>query len=207
MRRAHGIAGHTLEELAARVGMDLPQTTKRYKGIVGQLVERVLGADAGSLDEPDFLGLRIELKTLPVGPDGRPRESTFVTTIKLLEMEETDWEDSSVYRKLRRVLWVPIEADPELALPKRRVGAAILWSPSGEQARVLRDDWERVAVLVARGEVDEIDGHLGTYLQVRPKAAHGGVRERAPQRDGSFQWTGPRGFYLRPTFTAALLGR
>ncbi|HJK91599.1 MAG TPA: DNA mismatch repair endonuclease MutH [Polyangiaceae bacterium LLY-WYZ-15_(1-7)] len=205
VERAHGLAGRTVGELGRSLEVDVPATPRRAKGLVGQLVERALGASAGSADEPDFLEIGVELKTLPVGPEGRPKESTFVATIKLNEMAETDWEASTVWRKLRRVLWVPVEADPALPLPARRLGAAILWSPSAEQVAALRADWETIATYVLRGEADRITGHLGTYLQVRPKAAHGGVRTRAPDAAGGYQWTGPRGFYLRTRFTEQVL--
>ena len=172
---------------------------------MGQLAEKALGATAGSLDEPDFMELSVELKTLPVLADGRPKESTFICTIKLHEMSETDFEDSLVWKKLKRVLFMPVEGERDIALPFRRFGAPILWSPSPEQRAVLQEDYERVATLVLRGDVERITGHLGTYLQVRPKAADGSVRRRAPDSDDGYLWTGPRGFYLRTQLTRQIL--
>jgi len=205
VRRARALAGWTVGEIAGAHGVALPADTTRAKGLVGQLAERALGASAGSLDEPDFVALGIELKTLPVRPDGRPKESTFVCSIRLADLPDTDFEDSLVWKKLRRVLFVPVEADPALALPARRFGAPLLWSPSSEERAVLQADYERVATLVLRGEVEQLTGHLGTYLQVRPKAADSRARRRAPDADDGFIWTGPRGFYLRTRFTARIL--
>lgn len=203
--RVRSIAGMEVGELGERCGVHVPQTPLRAKGLVGQLVERVLGASAGSKDEPDFLEIGVELKTLPIGTRGTPKESTFVCSIKLNAMEDTDFEDSLVWRKLRRVLWVPVQADPELPLPMRRIGTGILWSPSAGQRQALQDDWERVATLVHEGEIDTITARLGQFLQVRPKAANNRIRQRAPGTDGSFQWTLPRGFYLRTAFTTQVL--
>ena len=205
MGRAQAVAGRTIGELAAAAQVWVPTEMRRAKGLAGQLLERFLGADAGSKAEPDFTGLAIELKTLPVH-EGRPKESTFVSSIELDSLGDTDFEDSVVWHKLRRVLWMPVEADPGLPLGTRRFGAPILWSPDADERRTLQEDYERVATLVLEGRIDEITGHLGTALQVRPKAAHGGVRERAPEGiGGGYRWTGPRGFYLRPAFTAAIL--
>ena len=82
-----------------------------------------------------------------------------------------------------------------------------MWSPtSGELAR-LRADWELLAAMIARGDIGEITGHLGAALQVRPKAADGSARRRAPDEEGAVQWTIPRGFYLRPSFTGAVIER
>jgi len=72
---------------------------------------------------------------------------------------------------------------------------------------LLRTDWERLAEMIAAGDVEQITGHLGDVLQVRPKAPHGKSRRRAPDEEGAVQWTMPRGFYLRPTFTGAVLAR
>ncbi len=199
-----GIGGRSSGGRAATVGLFVPPTSHRAKGLVGQLMEAVLGASAGSKDEPDFLEIQVELKTLPV-VKGKPKESTFVTTINLLEVPDTDFEDSSVARKLARVMWVPVQADPHLALSERRVGSAVLWSPSEAEYATLRSDWDRIADLVVSGEVDAITGHLGDALQVRPKAADGSVRMRAPDGDGGYQWTGSRGFYLRTSFTQRIL--
>ena len=204
LARVRAIAARTVGELGEVAGTHVPPSTHRAKGFVGQLMEHVLGASAGSRDDPDFLEIGVELKTLPI-VGGKPKESTFVTTINLLDVPDTDFEDSSVARKLARVLWLPVQADRDLPLPERRVGSGVLWSPSEAQAKVLRADWDHIADLVVAGEVDRVTGHLGEALQVRPKAADGSVRMRAPDGDGGFRWTGPRGFYLRPSFTHQII--
>ncbi|MBX3252018.1 MAG: DNA mismatch repair protein MutH [Myxococcales bacterium] len=206
LARARALAGRTVGEVARALGERPSHDPRRTKGLAGQLAERALGADAGSLDEPDFLGLGVELKTLPVSADGRPQESTYVCVLSLGDLAERDFEDTAVWRKLARVLWVPIEAkSSDRPLLDRRYGTAFLWSPTPSEVEVLRADYERVAVLVSEGHVDQVTGHLGEALQVRPKAAHGRQRTLAPDAEGGWQWTGPRGFYLRPSFTGAIL--
>jgi len=218
LARARALAGLTVGELARRLRQWVPSDPRQTKGLAGQLAERALGATAGSQDEPDFLELGIELKTLPVLPSGQPKESTYVCTLPLQTLADVDFEDSAVWRKLRRVLWLPIEADPpsrrgqpptdpSRALIERAFGSAFLWSPSAEELELLRADYEEVAERVLRGAIDTVRGDLGVALQVRPKAAHGRQRTLAPDGDEGFQWTGPRGFYLRPSFTARLLER
>jgi DNA mismatch repair protein MutH len=207
LSRAWGIAGLTLGELGAGVGVRVPSESVRGKGIAGQILEKVLGATAGSRAEPDFVKLGIELKTIPLDARGKPKESTFVCSISLSVMADTDWEGSTVLKKLSRVLFVPVEAASETPLRDRRVGRAYAWSPSAEEQRLLRTDWERLAAMIAAGDVEQITGHLGEVLQVRPKAPHGRSRRRAPDEEGAVQWTMPRGFYLRPGFTGAVLAR
>jgi len=205
--RARNLAGFTLGELGEQVGVEVPDEAVRAKGIAGQILEKALGATAGSRAEPDFVGLGIELKTIPLDATGKPKESTFVCSISLSAMADTEWELSTVLKKLSKVLFVPVEAASDTPLCDRRVGRAYLWAPTDDEKRLLRTDWERLAEMIAAGDVEQITGHLGEVLQVRPKAPHGRSRRRAPDEEGSVQWTMPRGFYLRPAFTGALLAR
>jgi len=198
LTRAWDLAGLTLGELGARVAISVPDDSVRGKGVAGQILEKVLGASAGSRAEPDFTRLGIELKTIPLDARGKPKESTFVCSISLSAMADTDWERSTVLKKLSKVLFVPVEAASDTPLRNRRVGRAYLWTPTPEERQLLRHDWERLAEMIATGDVEQITGHLGEVLQVRPKAPHGRSRRRAPDE---------RGFYLRPTFTGALLAR
>lgn len=204
-QRARALAGRTLGSIAAEHGSVPPVELVKAKGWAGQLLERALGASAASRAEPDFQHLGVELKSLPVDARGRPRESTFVCTIALSEIGDVEWESSRVWRKLRRVLWLPIEADRRLLPAERRVGEPLLWSPSAEEESALRFDWEELSGLIGRGAVEAITGHLGKWLQVRPKAANGQARRRALDADGVGFATLPRGFYLRAAFTARLL--
>lgn len=207
LRRAWELGGLTLGELGERVGVEVPAEGVRGKGAAGQILEKALGASAGSRAEPDFVHLGVELKTIPLDANGKPKESTFVASISLSAMADTDWERSAVLKKLSRVLFVPVEAASETPLRDRRVGRAYLWVPTAGEWALLRGDWERLSEMIGAGEVERITGHLGEVLQVRPKAPHGRSRRRAPDEEGAVQWTMPRGFYLRPAFTGAVLTR
>ena len=128
-------------------------------------------------------------------------------SIPLVRLTEIDWEESLLWRKLRRVLWIPVEADPAVLLPRRRFGTGLLWSPTPDEVAVLRADWEHIATLVAEGQTERITGRLGRWLHVRPKAAHSRVRRTALDDAGAIALTGPRGFYLRTSFTIRVLER
>jgi len=207
MERAHRLAGRSLAELAAQAGIAVPQNQKREKGWVGQLLEWHLGAQAGSRPEQDFPHLGIELKTLPLSCLGRPQESTFVCVAPLLQVCGLCWEQSSVRNKLARVLWLPIEANPQLPLARRRVATPLLWRPSRAEEQLLRHDWETLMEQIALGQVERISARQGEVLQLRPKAANSRALTRAVGPEGSTILTNPRGFYLRPQFTAAILAQ
>jgi DNA mismatch repair protein MutH len=173
------------------------------KGKVGEQVERALGATGGSAATWDFPELRVELKTIPVDArTGTPSESTFVCAVSLTEADRAEWSTSWARAKLSRVLWVPIELEQD---GTRRVGQARLWSPSAEQEAILSGDFEDIMGRVGAGDVEGVTARLGRWLQLRPKAAHGGVRTIVPASDGEMVATVPRGFYLRALFTGAIL--
>jgi len=207
MARAQAWAGHTLDDLARACQSRLPSDLRGHKGLLGDLLECVLGASAASRPEPDFVELGIELKTVPIDARGRPCESTHVCAVTLDELVGQTWARSSVRHKLARVLWMPLEATPSVPLARRRLGCPRLWSPDAAQEAVLRQDWEEHMELMTTGRFDELDARRGTYLQVRPKAANSRSLARASDRRGHFTATLPRGFYLRASFTRAILGQ
>ena len=205
LESASEIAGKTLQQIANQQGLATPDDQLHHKGWVGQLIELSLGATAGSRPEPDFQHIGVELKTLPLNRSGSPKESTFVCAINLSKIE-SHWEESLVKHKLSRVLWIPIEADPEIPLAARRIGSAILWSPDEKQETALKRDWQELMDIIAMGELEQITAHQGEYLQVRPKAANTRALTKGTDSEGEEILTLPRGFYIRTSLTRQILG-
>jgi DNA mismatch repair protein MutH len=202
LARAHALFGCSVEALAERLQMPLGPTGAHTKGKLGALLERALGATGGSRATWDFPELRVELKTVPVDGRGSPSESTFVCAVSLLDADRAEWATSWVRAKLARVLWVPIATDAD---GSRTISEARLWSPSDEQERVLAADFDEILGRIGAGNVEGTSARVGRWLQLRPKAAHGRVRTRAPGEDGGTLSTVPRGLYLRARFTGAIL--
>ena len=207
MARASALAGYSMGELARQIGLPVPADLKRDKGWVGMLLERYLGANAGSKPEQDFSAIGVELKTIPVDGQGRPLETTFVSVAPLTGNSGVTWDNSHVRYKLSRVLWIPVEGDRAIPLAERHVGSPLLWSPSPEEEQQLRQDWEELMDMIVLGEVEQITARHGEVLQIRPKAANSQALTEGIGRDGQPIMTLPRGFYLKKSFTAALLAR
>ncbi|MEE3423533.1 MAG: MutH/Sau3AI family endonuclease [Succinimonas sp.] len=195
LHRARYLAGLTVGELAARLMTPLPERPGSAKGFTGQLIEIALGAGAGSHPLQDFPHLDIELKTIPVGWNGKPRETTHVCILH--HAAGASFENSNVYNKLRRVLWFPVEGEPGVPLRERHLGQAFLWEPDPGELRTLREDFDEIiALLNDRDEADEesdflISASIGTALHLRPSGSFQGKRV--------FSW------YLRKDFTARIL--
>lgn len=170
-------------------------------------MEVALGATASSRAEPDFPHLGVEMKTIPVGPDGRPTQSTYVCVAPADGSLARTWNASWVRRKLSKVLWIPITTGPGIDLPDRRVGTPLLWTPDPEESAALREDWEDLSDAIHRGEFWAIDARRGKVLQLRPKAAKGTDLAWAVDDEGYMAQVQPRGFYLRASFTHQVLSK
>lgn len=205
LNRALDISGISLRELADELSIAVPKDLRRDKGWVGQIIEKHLGAQAGSRPEQDFAELGIELKTIPVSHSGKPLETTFVSVAPLVGIHGLTWENSHVRHKLSKVLWIPVEGEREIPLAERRVGAPLLWTPSQREEDMLRADWEEIMEHIALGNVSTISARMGQVMQLRPKAANNKARTRAYGASGRTIQALPRGFYLRTQFTAEIL--
>ncbi len=209
--RAFGLVGHSIASLA------VPPRDARCrplgaasKGKVGELVERALGATGGSRAAHDFPELGVELKTLPVDARGVARESTYVCRASFEAVETLAWERSWVRAKLAHVLWVPVVTpDQGRALeraPHRRRRSSGSRAPRTSRSSPTTSPRSPAPSPIAG--VDAVSARRGKLLQLRPKAASGSrARAAPPARSGDESSSVPRGFYLRATFTTALLAR
>ena len=206
--RARTLAGRTVAWVAETFDDEqLALERAGRKGRTGALLEAALGADASTRAEPDFSGLGIELKTIPVDANAKPLETTWVCVAPVDGSLDPAWEQSWARRKLRRVLWIPIVGARGTKPDERVVGGPVLWTPSPEEDAVLREDYEELTELIATGRWDLLSGSLGEALHLRPKAASSRDLSPALNEDGEWIEVNPRGFYLRRSFTSAILAR
>ncbi|HHF3839287.1 TPA: DNA mismatch repair endonuclease MutH [Haemophilus influenzae] len=205
LSQAQSIAGLTFGELADELHIPVPIDLKRDKGWVGMLLERALGATAGSKAEQDFSHLGVELKTLPINAEGYPLETTFVSLAPLVQNSGVKWENSHVCHKLSCVLWMPIEGSRHIPLRERHIGAPIFWKPTAEQERQLKQDWEELMDLIVLGKLEQITARIGEVMQLRPKGANSRSVTKGIGKNGEIIDTLPLGFYLRKEFTAQIL--
>lgn len=204
-QRLNDILGLDLSELATRAGAELPQQILHDKGFAGKLLETILGTSGGNTPGPDFPGLGVELKTMPVDENFRPLESTFICHAFLNAGRPRFFLQSLLYKKICRVLFVMIKAPRDLPPPKRFIAGYSFWQPSAYSLELIRTDYEELMEMVASGQIDSVNATIGTVIQMRPKAADGSALTEAPGPEGTLILTRPRGFYMRRSFTTALL--
>lgn len=204
-QRINAIGDHTIGSLAQILGLTVPHDLHHHKGWLGNMLELALGADAGCKSQPDFTSLGIELKTIPVTAQGKPLESTYVCTVPLHQLHTLTYENSAVCAKLSHVLWVPILTHPHSPIANRPILKPKLWQPNPEQYQTLRTDFDELMDLIAMGHLSSITASMGSALHIRPKAAHAQVLTHTISGEGESDLTLPRGFYLRPQFTAEII--
>ena len=207
LSHARALIGVELGALADGLGLPVPVGRVRTKGWSGQVIEQELGVAVGGARGPDFGALGIELKTVPVTAALAPIESTAVCQIDPISIAGESWQTSYVRQKLARVLFVALEVPPRArSVGDRRVTAVGLWTPSRDEEDTLRADFELfVRDYFRRGRADDITGHMGVALQVRPKGRDAADLRDGYDADGRPTRVGKCGFYLRPAFVGRIL--
>lgn len=203
-RRVEALAGRTIGEVARDHGREAPNDLRHAKGFVGELTEAALGAPRSNRSAPDFVGLGVELKTLPVDARGAPAESTYICRVDPKTLASGLWEESRVRNKLNRVLFVPVSCLGPV--PERSFGAGFFWNINDDE-KILRADWEDFSEWAQRGALSEITARRGQAMQMRPKAKNRSVTQKHHDVDGEAFESLPKGFYLRPSFTKSLITR
>ena len=191
--RARALVGLNVAQVAKILGIPLPTNPKLAKGFVGQLAEIALGATAGANPIQDFPDLGVELKTIPISPNGQPAENTHVCILLDYLLRGQQFATSNVLNKLSCVLWLPIEGDTNIPLAMRKFGKSFFWVMNEAERAQIQCDWEEIMeALVLERNPRELSA-LGKYLQLKP----------AGKRNNERQY----GFYLRKKFTNTILER
>lgn len=173
-RRFSKFEGQTVAVIAASFG--LAKTSNSQKGFHRQLAVKMLAAGGNSIPELDRAG--IELKTIRLGKNGKPRESMSFPGFKFLEILNQDWEESSFFEKIeKKFLFVVFEPGPTDEVFRR----AFLWNmPYNdrlEAQRVWEDTKRRVAI-----DATDLPGMTESPVaHVRPKGKDGNDKIPTPQ--------------------------
>ncbi len=189
--------GQPLNQLAIK------SNKKEHKGLAGQLIEESLGAHTGNSKYPDLFEYGIEIKTIPVNFEGIPHEHTYINKISL-PYREVNFEDSFVWMKLRKILWIPLIGKKTTPMLEKIIGHPILWEPTQDEKNILTKDWAELSNLIRQQEFDKINSQLGEYLHIRPKASNS-QDKISIKIDGFLKKIVPIGFYLRKELTRKII--
>lgn len=201
----NSIVGKSVSELARSAGIPLPISTTHGKGFTGELLEILLGASAENRPIPDFPKLGLELKTLPVDSNLVPLESTFLCHAPLTGIRHLTFENSTLYSKIKRVLFVVVTAQRDMDFEDRIIAGYFFFTPDKFQYSQIKRDYNELYEMIKTGNVEKISARIGQIIQLRPKCANGRALTDCIGPDGEFIKTRPRGFYMRRNFTKSLI--
>jgi DNA mismatch repair protein MutH len=159
------VVGVPFKDLAPVLGISLPTDARRRKAAGGHLVEALLEIARNSIPRPDLERLGTEVKTLPLNTRSSPRESTKVTAFNLEHVkEEPDFRRSTVFAKLRSILFVPVMKVDNDSPDFWYLRSPFLWLPSEDQLTQMDDDYGTVHSAAKVEDWTRLSGRTGRFL-------------------------------------------
>jgi DNA mismatch repair protein MutH len=194
------VEGESVRSLAAQLGV----TQLGAKNAPATVLRKLLGLPSKGLPE-DRSWSGLEVKTVPVTPDGWPHEHTSFPAFRHLEVADQEWEDSDLLARVSRILFIPLgRTDRRTPALDAVVGRSFFWSPSREELSGMRHEWEMFRDEIAAGRADRLPTARSTrYVHVRPKDVKARPSDPAP---GGLTLT-RKCFWLNRGFVATIIRR
>jgi DNA mismatch repair protein MutH len=150
---------------------------KNQKGFHRQLAVKMLSNGGHTVPELEKAG--IELKTIRLGKNGKPRESMSFPGFKFLEIVNEKWEDSKFFEKIEQkflfIVFAPNQYGDEV------FKGAVLWNMPYEDRLEAKRVWENTKRRVALDATDLPRITESRVAHVRPKGKDGKDKIPTPQ--------------------------
>jgi len=157
--------------------LSLQKKTKNQKGFHKMLANKILFMGNQTLSELTKAG--IELKTVRLRENGRPRESMSFPGFKTREIVNQEWEDSTFFERLeRKFLLIVFKVDSNNV---ERLFKVAYWNMPYEDRVEAQRVWEETK---KRSTIDSRNfpkKSESTVAHVRPKGRDGDDKELTPQ--------------------------
>ncbi len=188
------LQGVDLRALADKYQVTVWRGDKKNKGWAGHVLERYLGLPINSAQSPDFGSW--ELKIVPLKRNSsaqlQVKETMAITMINAYNVEQTPFEQSHLFSKLRKTVVCArvFESQLDERSVLARVATFDLEHP--EILNQVKADYELVRETIRTKGFHSLTGAMGVLVQPRTKGAGHGSTSRA--------------FYARTGFVAHILG-
>ena len=186
MERDHAIAllqrliGHDLRKLADELGITVFKPNgKLNKGWAGQTLERYLGIPLNTSREPNLGSWELKLVSVKKNTRGNLtiKETMAITMLDPEEVKAQKFEDSHLFRKLRKIISVVREWESSEEIRSTVLKCNEFELDGTKLCDEVKQDYEDVQTALIRGI--ELSGKMGTYVQPRTKGPGHGSRTRA----------------------------
>lgn len=187
------LIGKDLRQLADEYNVTVFKDGKKNKGWAGHVIERYLGLPLNSSRSPNFGSWELKLVSLKRLKSGiiSVKETMAITMIDPVEVLQNEFEDSHLYRKLRKAIIVGRiwESQVEEQSLVHSVDNFDLDDP--QMYDLVKKDYELVRQTLREKGFDSLTGKMGAVIQPRTKGAKN---------------TTSRAFYARTQCVAYILG-
>lgn len=194
-KRFASYIGKTIETLSEELNHH--KRNKNHKNFHREIATKILANGGSSVAEISKAG--IEMKTVRLQANGKPRESMSFPAFDFLHIGNETWEESSFFEKIeRKFLFVVFRTGPDKV---ERLEKAGYWNmpfeDRKEAERVWHDTQRRVAI-----NAHDLPGMTESHVaHVRPKAKDGTDKGITPQGD----WRTKQCFWLNASYIAEVV--
>jgi DNA mismatch repair protein MutH len=165
----------SVEEISSRLNHF--KSSRYQKAFNRELALRILAGDGKVVPELEKAG--IELKTIRLKSNGKPREAMSFPGFKYLEIVSQDWEDSSFFEKLESRFLFVVFMEDEAGV--ERLSRVFYWNMPYDDRLEAQRVWEDTKRRVAIDASDLPKGTESHIAHVRPKARNASDTIPTPQ--------------------------
>lgn len=193
-QRLEKLRGCDLCVLAQEYGVTVWKDGKINKGWAGHTIERYLGLPLNSSRSPNFGSWELKLASLKKLTDGtvKVKETLAITMIDPVEIAVNSFEESHVYRKMKKMLIVARLFESKLEQRTLVYSVSDFDLSNDRVYELLKRDYDDVRDVIRNEGFYKLSGKMGVLIQPRTKGPGHGSTSRA--------------FYVRTPFLAHLIG-
>jgi DNA mismatch repair protein MutH len=195
-----------LESLFEYINTNYPQIAiSTNKGVVGQVLEALIGNAPNSDPNPDVGNLGIELKVLPIRKVGgriQPKERSKIKSINYNTLIDEVWMSASVKKKIQKILFLIYEQPTDKTYrdwPELYFKGTLLFELNDKNEATIKKDWQgiqkKVKYELAQTLSEGDSKILGASTSGKGKLITYGNGSQAKQRSFSLKHTYLKVFY------------
>ena len=192
--RLRGLIGEDLRALADDLGATVWKEGKLNKGWAGHTIELYLGLPLNSSRNPNLGSWELKQASLRYLKTGelRVKETMQLTMINPKEVESQEFQDSTLYQKIRRTIVVSRIFENKAETRSLVHSVAVLTLDDEVLYNDLKADYDLIRETIIEKGFDALTGRLGKWVQPRTKGPGHGSTSRA--------------FYARKNLVARIVG-
>jgi DNA mismatch repair protein MutH len=181
IRNIKKIVGQDLRELANNYNVTVFKDGRKNKGWAGHVIERYLGLPINSSQSPNFGSWELKTICLKYLKDRllTVKETMAITMIDPYNVERTEFENSHLLAKMRKIVIVARIWESQLEKKSILYSTTTFDLGDNEIFNQVKADYDLVRETIVTKGFSALSGKLGVYIQPRTKGAGHGSTSRA----------------------------